>query len=91
MYAVKAVVSLAQFIRVQNAFVRKWVSRNRVVGDIRVVYGLRGKCHVFVRRSNLKMGRVKKMHEAIYLIDPVIKLRIILQVVVVISRLLRVS
>ena len=45
----------------------------------------------FVGRSNLKMGRVKKMHEAIYLIDPVIKLQIILRVIVVISRLLRVS
>ena len=35
------------------------------------------------------MGRVKKMHEAIYFIDPIIvELQIILQVVVVISQLL---
>ena len=37
------------------------------------------------------MGRVKKMHEAIYLIDPVIELWIILRVVFIISRLPRMS
>ena len=88
---VKAVVGLARFIRVRNTFVRKWVGRNRVVGDIQVIYGFRGECCVFVGRSNLKTGRVKKMHEAIYLIDPVIELWIILRVIVVISWLPRAS
>ena len=37
------------------------------------------------------MGRVKKMYEAIYLINPVIELLIILRVIVIISQLLRAS
>ena len=72
-------------------FICKWVSRNRVVGDIWFVYGFSGECRVFVGKSDLKTGRVKKMHEAIYPIDPIIKLRIILLVVVVISWLPRAS
>ena len=37
------------------------------------------------------MSRVKKVHEAIYLIDPVIKLQIIFRIIFFVSQLLRVS
>ena len=88
---VKVVVSLVRFFRTRNAVIHKWVSWDVIVGDIWVIYGFGGKCQVFVRRRDLKTGRVKKMHEAIYLINPIIELQIVLWIVIFISQLLRAS